>query len=298
MVTYFNGDYGLSLRYPASWKTEQAEQDGIWYRYFLGPPEGPERKPAVSVTLLAGPLRGSLEEYGETYLAGNTLASSRQEGRQGATGKSYEFTSADGATRHSLLLLQEGARVYGLYCQGGASLFGQNQPALEEMASSLTLERPASYTERRNQASGLSIRLPVSWKSTRSISGGGTLLMQFTSPALAADKSRQTVHASLTLTVEPLPSSASLESFYVGARAKLGESFQVLSHDVWKDGYVDVLRTETPMAESRSKRFYRIAQGRGYTLAFEAREDVFQRVSRWCDMISETLKIGAEVSQP
>ena len=40
LITYFNGDYGLSVRYPASWRTDQAEQEGMWYRYFLGPPTG------------------------------------------------------------------------------------------------------------------------------------------------------------------------------------------------------------------------------------------------------------------
>ena len=33
------------------------------------------------------------------------------------------------------------------------------------------------------------------------------------------------------------------------------------------------------MAESRGKRFYRVVEGRGYTLAFEARSDVYPRVS-------------------
>ena len=74
LLTYFNGDFGLSVQYPASWKTEQAEQDGMWYRYFLGPPTGPQRKPAVSVTLLAGPLGMKLEDYAQTYLAGNNVA--------------------------------------------------------------------------------------------------------------------------------------------------------------------------------------------------------------------------------
>ena len=26
LITYFNGDYGLSVRYPVSWRTDQAEQ--------------------------------------------------------------------------------------------------------------------------------------------------------------------------------------------------------------------------------------------------------------------------------
>jgi hypothetical protein len=112
-VTYFSGDHGLSIRYPGSWKTEQAEQDGVWYRYFLGPPAGPQRKPVVSATLLVGALGGSLEDYAQTYLAGNTLASSREESRGEARGKSYFFSSADGSTRHRLLLLEQQGKVTG-----------------------------------------------------------------------------------------------------------------------------------------------------------------------------------------
>ena len=298
LVTYFDADRGLSVRYPSGWRSDEAEQDGMWYRYFLGPPTGPQRKPAVSVTLLAGPLGMALEDYAQTYLAGNNVASSREESRQGARGKSYMFTSPDGSTRHSLLLLQEESKVYGLYSQGEAPLFERQFPVLDEMARSLTLERPASYGQEREDAFGFSIRIPPSWRETRRFSGGGTLLMQFTSPAMAADKDGQTVHGSLTLTVEPTPAEGGLQAFYKATRTKQGEAFQIVSHAPWKDGYLDVLRSETPIAESRVRRFYRVSGARGYSLTFEAREDVYPRVYRWCDIIADTLKIGAEVHQP
>ena len=133
LITYFSADHGLSIRYPSSWRTEQAEQDGVWYRYFLGPPQGPQAKPAVSVTLLAGPLGQSLEDYSQTYLAGNSLASSKPETRQGLPAQSYTFASADGATRYSLLLVQDGPRVYGLYSQGEVLFVEQNATTLDEI---------------------------------------------------------------------------------------------------------------------------------------------------------------------
>jgi hypothetical protein len=294
LITYFNGDYGLSVRYPASWRTDQAEQEGMWYRYFLGPPTGTQRKPAVSVTLFAGPLAIPLEEYAQKYLAGNPPSTSRDETRAGARGKAYRFASASGATRHSLLLLQEGPRVYGLYSQADAPLFERYLPTIDEMERSFTLERPETYPEVRHDKLRFSIRVPPSWRSSRSFSGGGTYLTQFTSPPLAADR-RETVHASLTLTVEPLPGNATVEGFYNEAMRKLGDPFKVLSHTPWNGGYADVLWVETPMAVSRNKRFYRMAEGRGYTLAFEARDDAYPRVSKWCDMIASTLKVGSEV---
>ena len=298
LVTYYNGQYGLSLRHPAAWRTEQAEQEGVWYRYFLGPPAGSKNKPAVSATLLAGKLNGTLEEYAQVYLAGNTLASSQAEERQGARGRSYVFTSPDGGTRHSLLLLQEEQRVYGLYTQGESPLFELHRAVLEEMTRSLTLERPASYPEQKNPDFGFSLRVPPSWKESRRFSGGGTLLLQLTSPPMAADKGGQTVHGSLTLTVEPLPIGATLESFYEAARQKLGESFTVTSHGPWQSGYVDVMRTETPIAVSYVKRFSRIEGRRAYTLSFETRDDVFPRVTRWYDGIASTFKTGVDPAKP
>jgi hypothetical protein len=294
LITYFNGDYGLSVRYPASWRTDQAEQEGMWYRYFLGPPTGTQRKPAVSVTLFAGPLAMPLDEYAQKYLAGNPPSTSRDETRAGARGKAYRFASGSGATRHSLLLLQEGQRVYGLYSQADAPLFERYLPTIDEMERSFTLERPETYPEVRNDKLRFSLRVPPSWRSTRSFSGGGTYLTQFTSPPLAADR-RETVHASLTLTVEPLPASVTVDGFYDEAVRKLGDPFKVLSHTPWNGGYADVLWVETPMAVSRNKRFYRMAEGRGYTLAFEARDDAYPRVVKWCDMIASTLKVGSEV---
>jgi hypothetical protein len=295
LITYFNGDFALSVRYPASWRTDQAEQDGMWYRYFLGPPTGTERKPAVSATLFAGPLAMSLEDYAQKYLAGNPVASTRDEKRPGAQGKAYRFASADGATRYSLLLLADAARVYGLYSQADAPLFERHLSTIDEMERSLILQRPESYPEHRNDKLRFSIRVPPSWRSTGAFSGSGTLVTQFTSPALAADRSRQTVHASLMLTVEPLPAGSTIEGFYEAARQKLGDAYKVISHTPWNGGFVDVLWVETPMAASRSKRFYRVAEGRGYTLTFEARDDAYPRVIRWCDMIASTLKVGSEV---
>jgi hypothetical protein len=212
--------------------------------------------------------------------------------RSGIKGRAYEISSPDGATRSSLLLLQEGARVYGLYAQGRAAEFEKHRGTLDEIGGSLALERPALYPERRNDDFSFSVHVPPSWREARHFSGGRTLLLQFTSPPLAVDKGGQTVHASLTITVEP--AEGDLEDYYAATRAKLGESFQVVSHKPWKDGYVDVMSTETSMADSRVKRFYRIGQGRGYGLTFEARADVYPRVARWYDLIADSFRIAGD----
>jgi hypothetical protein len=347
LLTYFNPEHALTLHYPASWKTEQAQQDGVWYRYFLAPPAGPERKPAVSVTLVAGPLGVGVDQYAQTYLAGNTVQSSRDESRPGARGKYYLFASADGKTRFALLLLEEDAPsrtglpptaaprpspsasaippgkasvtvrpsptpiatpvpspeaapvayVYGLYAQGETAAFDSQLPLVEEMARSLTLERPAQYSEERNERFGFALRVPPSWRQARSFSSGSTFLQQYTSPAFGADK-RQTVHASLTLTVEPAGGEGTVDAYCKAAMAKAGDTVSVLSHTRWRGGYVDVQHSETPVAVTRARRYFRVADGRGYSLACDARDDIYPRVSHWCDMIAATLRIGPEVTAP
>ena len=129
------------------------------------------------------------------------------------------------------------------------------------MMKSFTLERWALYTEERNDAFRFSLRVPPSWKSTRTFSGGGTFLKQFTSPAFGDGQGRPDRARLPHPHRRAVPAGRTVDAFYQATQAKLGETFQLLGHTPWKDGYVDVLRTETPMAESRGKRFYRVADG-------------------------------------
>ena len=296
-MTYFNGDFALSLRHPATWKAQQTEQDGVFYRYFLGP-TGAQGKPTVSATLLVGRPGRHLEEYAQTYLGGNNPAKVLDVERQGAKGKSYRFASADGAMRYELLLVEEKDRVYGLYAQAEAASFERYAPVLAEMQQSLTLERAAFYVEQRNEAFAYSLRLPPSWRETRHFTGGGSAVVQFTSPPLAQDKTRETVHASLSLSVEPASADETLETYYQRSRVNLGDSFQILDHKEWRGGYLDVLRTETPLAMSQLKRYYKVESGRAYSLTLEARDDVFPRVGRWYDLIASTFRAGNEMKAP
>jgi hypothetical protein len=287
---------GASVRYPATWRSEQERRDGVTYRHFLAPPAGADRRPAASVTLLVANLGTTLEDYARVYLDGKAVASSREEQRQGAHGRAYRYASADGANRYSLLLLQEGQRVYGLFGQAASAQFDAHAGAIEAMEKSLTLERPADYPEHRNDKFAFALRVPPSWRSTRTFAGGSSSLTQFSSPPLLVDRNGQTVHASLTVSVEA--ADGGLDAFYRASRDKLGEAYKVISHEPWKDGFADLESVETPIAASRIKRSYRLAGGRGYTLSCEARDDAYPLVARWCDVIASTLKIGPEVGRP
>jgi hypothetical protein len=264
----------------------------MWYRYFLAPPKGAQRSP-VSVALLAGPMAVPLETYAESYLAGNKVASSRPEERQGIPGKSWVFSSADAKTSYRLLLLSQSGKVVGLYAQGEADAFAKHAADLDEMWSSLTVERPDLYPVTEFRAQQASLGVPPSWRETRRFSGGGTLVANYVSPPLAVDTGGQAVHASLAVTFEAVPEGAGLNEYYATTRQRLGDNFQVRSHASFRGGYVDIMRTETPVEASFVKRYYFASAGRGCSLSFEAREDIFPRTSRWADYIASTLRFGA-----
>jgi hypothetical protein len=289
-LTYFNGEFGVSLRYPPAWTSNEDRKDAIWYRYFVSPAQAPDHTPQAAVTLLVGPLSGTLDEYAQGYLAGNAAGVARDIERAGAKGREYEYASADGQTRYRLLLVSDPPRVYGLYAQGAATSWDAQRKTLASVAESFALERPKLYPVTRDEAFGFALGVPASWRHTRRFASRDTLLLQYTSPALGMDRGSQSVHASLTLAVEPAPDAGELEAYYDATLKKLGEAFKVVAHDPWRGGggWVDVMVVESAVSESRIKRFFTVRGGRGYSLIFESREDVFSRVHRWADFIAAT----------
>ena len=294
-VTYFNPEPPLTVRLPSNWTSEQVEQEGTSYRYFLAPRVGARRQPAVSTALLVEP-PGDLEQIAQRYVAGQNVASVDDASRDGLTGKAWRFGSPDGATRYSLVLRSDPTQVVGLYTQAEADRFREHEAAIDEMEKSLAPERPETYPEHKSAKLGFSLRVPASWKTTRNFSSDTSQVMQFSSPALGAEDG-QTVHATLSVTAEPAPAGG-LDGYYKAVRARLGEAFAAVRHEPWRGGYADLERIETQFAVSRARRFYRVHEGRGYVLACEARDDVFHRVARWCDIIAATLAVGPEVAQP
>jgi hypothetical protein len=284
------------VRYPASWRSQQAVEGGVFYRYFLGP-SGSGGKPSLSATAFAASPGRSLASVAESYTANAAGLVTKDEERAGAKGKSYAFASQDGATRQTLLLVEDQGRVLGFLVRGEAAAAEREAALLDEIRKSFTVEKAEAYPEVRDDALGFSVRIPGSWRETRHFKGGGNAVIQYTSPAIAADKGGETVHASLSLSVEEAPDDGSLDAYYRASRAKLGESFLVLDHEDYSGGYMDRLRTETPIATSEVKRLYRVSGGRGYSLTLEARDDVYMKVARWYDLFAATLRVGNEIQK-
>lgn len=287
-VTSFDAEHHVSLRHPATWTRRPAEP-GTDARFHLFAPKTGAKGQAVSITFVAAPPGESLDAYASRYLEGKQASGTPR--RTGETDRTDEFTSSDGATRYAVRLLKDADRIVGLYAQGPAELFRDQEASVRDVLASLALERAEAYVEQKHEAFGFSIRLPPSWKTSRTLSGGGSFMAQYASPALGLDR-EAALHASLTVTVEPLADGVTLARYYDETRQKLGDAFKVLDHRTVEDGYVDVMISETPMAVSRIKRFYRTAGGRGYSLTFEARDDVYDGAAGWFDLVAGTFRLG------
>ena len=251
----------------------------------------------MTVTLVSQALTGTLDDYARELLAGLSVQETRDEARGQAKGHRWRAQSTDGARRHSLLLLQEDSRAFGLHAEGDAAAFAAALTGLETIEGSLGIERPDAWADQPNTDFAFALRLPDSWTRTRSLAGNGSYLTQYLSPPVGIDPGGRTVHVNLTVTAEPAPGDGTPAASRQATRKKLGDAFKLTGEGPWRDGLQDVFLVETPVAVSRTKRFYRTAAGRAYGLTFEAREDVFPRVSRWCDLIASTLRVGPEVSQ-
>lgn len=304
-LTSYDGRLGVSLRYPASWAIESGEQDGVTYRHFLSPATGAARRSAVAVTQFGSPLAGTLDAYAARYLDGQGPATRSSDVRPLAQGQAWSFASSDQTLRQRLVLVEEDTGVaagtptvarlvYGLHVRVQASAYDQQARVVDELVRSFTLERARGWTDVGDARFGFTLRVPVSWPETRRFSSSERLLVQYTSPAWAADRGRDTVHTSFSVTVESLPPAATLASFYSTVLERQGDPLQVETHRPWgAAGFVDAARVETSLSTARQKRFYRVAGGYGYTLAFEGREDTFQRAAAWCDQIAATFTTAA-----
>jgi hypothetical protein len=178
----------MSVRHPAGWKFGDGVSEGVWYRTFYSATAGREGKPAVAITLLAGPTGGTLDEYAQTYLRDKTAVAAKDSTRQGVPARSWRFAAPDGSLRYSLLLLQDAGHVWGVYTQADAAQFDAHQGVVEEMEKTLTLERPQDYTAYPEPRCGLALRVPASWRAGSSFNNDSNCLKQFLSPPMAVDK--------------------------------------------------------------------------------------------------------------
>ena len=198
----------------------------MWYRYFLAPPAGPGRKPAVSVTLLAGPL--SRKPRGlRPDLSRRQRRAGRRATRSGR-GPGPLLRLRLRRRRHALLAAPPpgASRVFGLYAQGEAGAFARQQGRPRRDGRE---PQPSSGRRpiRRCGTPRFALRDPdpALLGANAAPRGAKTCCMQFTIPPLAADKGGQTVHASLTLAVGGDRRRREPGTFYDNTRLKLGSAF-------------------------------------------------------------------------
>ncbi len=232
------------------------------------------------------------------YLAGNPVTSTREETRAGAKGRSWRFTSKNGA--HAAFPAphrDRAARVHGLYAQGADGALRSGRERHRRDGGEPQHRNARSSTRSfgtRPRATPFESHPPGN--ETRRLSGQGMSVVQYTSPALGAERNRQTVHASLTITVEPLKPGVDLEQFYASAHGQARRHLPRGFPRALADGVTPISSgRRPPWPAPSSVASTRVDGGKAYTLSFEGRDDVFPRVSPWCDLIASTLMVGSEV---
>jgi hypothetical protein len=144
----------------------------------------------------------------------------------------------------------------------------------------------------------MAVRAAPSWNRGSRLSNATNASMQFKSPALAVEKGTATIHAFVTLSKEPVPAPGDLDAYDRMVRTRAAETVARLDRTRWPaiagldrpEGYVDYLRSGTPVSSTRIKRWIAVRNGVGLTLICEARSDAFDRAEPWCRRMAATVR--------
>ena len=215
----------------------------------------------MSATLLVGRPGRHLDEYAQTYLAGNTGSLARTRSARGPRARPTASPPRTGPCATSCCSRGEGPRLSASTPRREAASFDAlRRRCSRRCSTSLTLERPAFYArdaQRRLRLLAAPARLlagdpPLHRRgharssSSRARPWPRTRAGRPSTPRSPSRSSRS-------------PGTAASRPTTRRAGATLGESFSPRATRPGADGYLDVLRTETPLAMSQLKRFYKVA---------------------------------------
>ena len=168
---------------------------------------------------------------------------------------------------------------------------------IDTLLASLRVENAAEWPEER--FAGMAARAPEAWSRGSRLSNATNATMQFKSPPLFVDKGTDTIHGFVTLAKEPVPPPGDLEAFQKMLKNRASDTVALLEHSPWPaavgsgraGGYVDYLRSGTPLTSTRIRRWITVSKGVGLTFACEARADAFDRLEPWCRRMAETVRL-------
>lgn len=291
LISYLDDESGLSLNRPPRWTIGAAEQDGVRYRYLTAPKvEGDAQ--ALSITLIAPTAAPTVEAAAAAYLTG-AFGVTVKASTSGAT--TWTFTDPAGVNSKLRLGPAGEGRFFGAWARGSAAAMKRYQERVDVLLDSLRFENAAAWPEER--FSGLTARVPPAWTRGSRLSNATHATMQFKSPPLGVDKGTDTIHGFITLAREPVPAPGDLEAFSKAIKARASGTFATLQHGVWPEvkglrpeGYVDYLRSGTPVSATRIKRWIAVRNGVGLSFTCEARADAYDQLDPWCRRMADTVR--------
>jgi len=292
LIAYLDDESGLSLTHPPRWTVRSAEQDGLRYRY-LTAPKVENDKEALSVTLIAPAPAATAEAAAAAYLSG-AAGTTVTAGPAGAM--IWTFKDPAGVTSKLRLIPAGEGRFFGAWARGSEAAMKRYEGRVDVLLASLRLETPATWPEER--FAGLTARVPPVWTRGSRLSNSTNATMQFKSPPLIVDKGTDTIHGFATLAREPVPAPGDLEAFSRVLKNRSSGTVATLHSGPWPatpgldrpEGYVDYLRSGTPISSTRIKRWISVRGGMGLSFTCEARADAFDRLEPWCRRVAETVR--------
>jgi hypothetical protein len=293
VLTFLDDESGLSFTHPPRWIIGFAEQAGVRYRYLTAPKVG-EDKEALSVTLISPTTAASADNLAQAYLTG-AVGVVRTPDKTG--GAAWTFKDAEGVPSRLRVVPAEGGRFFGAWARGSEAAMERYAGRLDVLMDSLRVENPAAWPEER--FAGMAARAPQTWTRGSRLSNATNATMQFKSPPLFVEKATDTVHGFATLSKEPVPPPGDLEAFAKMVKGRDSDTVALLEHRPWPaavgstrpGGYVDYMRSGTPLTSTRIRRWITVTGGVGLVFACEARADAYDRLDPWCRRVAETVRL-------
>ena len=290
LVTVYSPLLAISIPIPAGWSTEIGSQAGFKMQIFTGPSVDVPERPGIRVQVMTGPIPNGLtvDEIAERYIEGQEVSVARGYSLHGFAGKTWYFSSQDGAERSRLMLTTIEGVLYGIYAHGEAGTVESYGSVLDAMWDQFSVEREPFFETYSRPELSLQFRHPRSWQRTSSLGEPGkSFFVGFRSPALAKEEAGTNIHATMEVSVNTLPPGTTLEAFYTEQTETLGDNYRLVRHDPVADGkgISNLYGTETQFASYLERTFYFVHDGKGFIYKVSAQNVVYTQIESWIEEI-------------
>ena len=180
LVTVYSPMLAISIPVPAGWSTEIGSQAGFKMQIFTGPSVDVPERPGIRVQVMTGPIPNGLtvDEIAERYIEGQEVSVARGYSLHGFAGKTWYFSSQDGAERSRLMLTPIEGVLYGIYAHGEAGTVESYGSVLDAMWDQFSVEREPFFQTYSRPELSLQFRYPRSWQRTKSLRERGKILFR------------------------------------------------------------------------------------------------------------------------